>query len=312
MISFDEKNLAKLYKPSQSSVKHDNGSLLVIGGSSLFHGAPLLALKAVSRMVDMAFFASMEPSLLDVVAKTKASLFSFIWVPWAEVEEYIKRADAVLIGPGLMRYGKEIKKAKCKSQTLPAGRQDCKSKSKIIDEVGERTKKTTEELLKKFPKKRWVIDGGSLQVMEAKYIPEGTILTPNIREFKTLFSEVYGHCGEEECFRDDKRAEKMAQEAAGKYKCLIVLKTAKCYVASADEVIVVTGGNAGLTKGGTGDVLAGTIAGLLTKNEPMLAATAGSFLVKKAADELYKEKGFAYNADDLANKVAETYGEWWR
>ncbi len=42
-------------------------------------------------------------------------------------------------------------------------------------------------------------------------------------------------------------------------------------------------------KGGTGDVLAGVIAALYSRiNDPLLAAAAGSFLVKRAGEELWK------------------------
>ena len=40
-------------------------------------------------------------------------------------------------------------------------------------------------------------------------------------------------------------------------------------------------GNAGMTKGGTGDVLAGLVAALYCKNEAFLSACAGSYINKK-------------------------------
>ncbi len=56
-----------------------------------------------------------------------------------------------------------------------------------MDKEGLKTKKITETLLKKFPNKQWVIDAGSLQVMETKFIPPNAILTPNEKEFEMLF-----------------------------------------------------------------------------------------------------------------------------
>ena len=37
----------------------------------------------------------------------------------------------------------------------------------------------------------------------------------------------------------------------------------------------------------------------------MLAACGGAYVIKAAADELQKEKGIYYNADDLADKIPE-------
>src|SRR4030065_1868546 len=101
---FDISQLKDLYKPSKSSKGEDNGQVTIIGGSSLFHGAPILALKSASRIVDMVFFATPEKSVGMVAEQLKSKLLSFIWVPWEEAENYITKSDAVLIGPGFMRF----------------------------------------------------------------------------------------------------------------------------------------------------------------------------------------------------------------
>src|SRR4030042_1257521 len=105
--TFDKSDLKKLYKPRWDSGGEDNGQVTVIGGSSLFHGAPLYALKIASRIVDMVFFASPEKSVGEVANKLKSKLMSFIWVPWNEAEDFIPKSDAVLIGPGFMRFRSE-------------------------------------------------------------------------------------------------------------------------------------------------------------------------------------------------------------
>ncbi len=176
MKVFTESELDKLFKPKDNSSGEENGQITIIGGSSLFHGAPILALKAASRVVDMVFFTSPEPSLSSVVSKLKASLSSFIWVPWDEVDAYIEKSDAVLIGPGMMRFTHELKNKK--TERLKKGG---------LDEAGEKTREVTKRLLLKYPHKKWVIDAGSLQTMEPEWIPENAIVTPNTKEFSTLF-----------------------------------------------------------------------------------------------------------------------------
>lgn len=274
MEEFREEDLKKLFKPHKDSNKADNGQVTIIGGSKLFHGAPIFALKIASRIVDLVYFSSPEPSIGEVAAKIKSSLNSFIWVPWEEIEGYIKKSDAILIGPGLMRYRHE-------------GGEE-------YDEAGEESKEITETLLKKFPNKQWVIDAGSLQVIKPETIPQGAIITPNQKEYQLLFGS------------------KKPEQAAKECRLIIVSKDHETLVCSQDEGVIIKGGNAGLTKGGTGDVLAGLIVALAAKNPPFLAACAGAYLTKKAADELYKKVGFAYNADDLAEEIPRVLGEYWR
>ena len=276
---FDKNQLKKLYQPEHDSSGEDNGQVTIIGGSKLFHGAPLLSVKVASRIVDMVFFASPEPSLGPVAERIKSNLFSFIWVPWDEVEEYVAKSDAALIGPGFMRFESETQ-----------NQQNKEIKSSDLDAEGKKTKKITEKLLKNFPNKKWVIDAGSLQVMEPEWIPEKAVLTPNPKEFELLFNL--------------KAQMSVVEKMAKKHNCTIVLKGPETVVSSPEKTLIVKNGNPGLTKGGTGDCLAGLTAALLAKNDPLLAAAAASYIAKAAADELYGKVGTYYNADDLADKIA--------
>ncbi len=268
-MRFDKENLKELWKPRNDSSGEENGQVTIIGGSELFQGAPLLSLIACSRMVDMVFLATPAE---DKSIVQKENLFSkirsVIWVPRHDLDRYIIKSDAVLIGPGLMR--------------------------------GAGTRGLTKELLGKFPDKKWVIDAGSLQEMEAGWIPEKAILTPNSKEFELLFNSPLTPLFDKERGTE---GVSLIEEFAIKHKCVIVAKGAVGYVSDGETTYEIEGGNAGLTKGGTGDVLAGVIVGLLAKNSPLLAAAAGSYLVKKTADILYEEVGFNYNADDVAERV---------
>lgn len=304
MKTFDKEDLKKLYKPAWDSSGEDNGQITIIGGSSLFHGAPILALKTASRIVDMVFFASPEPSLKAVVNNLKANLSSFIWVPWSEVDAYIEKSDAVLIGPGLMRYSHE---------TLSTDHN-----SHLDDEAGKLTCGITKRLLTKFSHKKWVIDAGSLQTMEPDWIPENAILTPNRKEFETIF-KVKGQDPPSHKASEGQGG-KNVKEMAEKFKCVIVSKGPETIVAqpassmtkslraeSPNDCVLIKGGNPGLTKGGSGDVLAGLTTALLAKNDPFLAACSASYILKAAADELYKKVGVNYNSDDLADKIPEVF-----
>lgn len=269
---FDPGELKKLFKPEGES---RNGQVTIIGGSELFHGAPLFSLTTASRVVDMVFFSSPEKSVGEVASKLKSKLFAFIWVPWEEVDSYIEKSDAVLIGPGLMRFRSEKE-----HRVDPTGN----------DDATELTRQITKDFLSKFPFKKWVIDAGSLQVLDKDWIPEGAIITPNAKEYKNLFGDM-----------DPAEASKI-------YQCTIVLKGVEDRVCSGGNCVVVKGGNAGMSKGGTGDTLAGLTVALFAKNDAALSAASASYITKKAGDELYAKVRTNFNADDLANKVPEVLG----
>jgi hydroxyethylthiazole kinase-like uncharacterized protein yjeF len=284
MKIFTSQDLSRLYRPNINSQGEDNGQVVVIGGSRLFHGAPLMAVKAASRVSDMVFFSSPEKTLEGVVSQIKASILSFIWVPWKEIDSYIQKADAILIGPGFLRFSSE--------------EADHHQRTVACDEACQLTKKISEELLTKYKDKKWVIDAGSLQVISPKFIPQGAIVTPNRREFKQLFGVDINEV------ENTKKIVKLVETQAKKHRCVILFKGPTGVVSNGTETYAIEGGNPGLTKGGVGDTLAGLTVGLLAKNEPLLAASAASFLLKAAADRLFKEKGTYYSAEDLSNALS--------
>ena len=284
MDKFAPQELKNLYTPPMDSNGEDNGQVTIIGGSELFHGAPHLALTVASRVVDMVFFTSPEKSIESIADKIKSKLFSFIWVPWEEIEDYVEKSDACLIGPGFMRFGHES-----------AGDHERKI---ACDAACQVSRDVTKRLLTKFPEKKWVIDAGSLQVMDAKWIPEGAVLTPNKQEFKSLFDVEFNDFN----FGD---LVKTVEIKARKHNCTICYKAPVAIVTNGTKTVIVEGGNGGLTKGGTGDTLAGLITALLAKNDSFISTSAGAHILKSAADELYKKVGTNYNADDLANFIPE-------
>lgn len=283
--TFEAMDLQKMWRPSPTASKFDGGQITIIGGSTLFHGAPLFSLKAASRMVDMVYFSSIEDHK-GIAEQIKASLGSFIWVPREDVEYYVGKSDAVLIGPGLMRYSAQA--------THHA--------DMMCDDEGRLTRDTTMKLLQKFPEVHWVIDGGSLQVMKASEIPAGAVVTPNRREFHMLF-------GVELNFDDLDNVVKLAAQKANEYKCIVVAKGPTTVVTDGEQTVLVEGGNSGLTKGGTGDLMAGLTVAFRAKNDPVISAAAANFLIKKAAEKLADTRGLMYNTDDVVNMVPQVWKE---
>lgn len=263
METFNPKSLKNLYIPHPSSHKGQNGKLMIIGGSHLFHAASLWALKVASRIVDMVYYSSV-PENNEIVQRLKEEFRDAIVVPRGKIDGYMQEAEAVLIGPGLPR---------------PDGQE-------VSDND---TRELTLALFKRYAKKQWIVDGGSLQVVRPEELPKGAILTPHHKEFTTLFGVQ----------AKPEHVEQMAKQ----YGVIIVSKGEVDIVCSKDRCVRISGGNAGMTKGGTGDALAGLIAALATKNDPFLAASTGSYLNKKAGESLSKKVGLYFNTSDLVDEI---------
>lgn len=284
MKRITEADLKGLYLPPKNSHKGQNGRLLIIGGSYLFHAASLWALKVASRIVDLVHYSSV-PENNELVMRLKSEFRDGIVVPRNEVENYIEEDDAILIGPGMTR--------------------------------DQETESLTNHLLKKFPHKQWVIDAGALQMMDVSLVPKNTILTPHQGEFCGLLSRVT-----DPRFKDLSERGELADHVglfAKRFNCIVLVKGAVDIACNGGEsggkicapgdCVEIQGGNEGMTKGGTGDVLAGLIVALACKNEPFLATIAGSFINKQAGDMLYKRVGPYFNASDLADEIPRVMKE---
>ncbi|PIP74505.1 MAG: NAD(P)H-hydrate dehydratase [Candidatus Levybacteria bacterium CG_4_9_14_3_um_filter_35_16] len=278
MQEFNSKDLKNLFVPNKDSHKGQNGKLMIIGGSKLFHAASLWSLKVASRIVDMVFYSSV-PENNEIVQKVKEEFRDGIVIPRNKIANYINEADCVLIGPGMPRKEGE-------------------------EEGDDDTKVITEYLLKSSQNKKWVIDGGSLQTINPSLIPQGTIITPHTKEFEKLFNFQFPISNFQSNSNDQiSKIEKIVQEKAKKYNCVVLLKGSIDIVSNGEETVRISGGNAGMTKGGTGDVLAGLVAALYCKNDAFLAACAGSYINKKTGEKLAEKMGLYFNASDLADEI---------
>jgi len=258
--------LSKITIPTSSSHKGQNGKVLVIGGSSLFHGAVLWAAEAASAIVDMVHVASTKENN-EIIRAIKTMWQTGMVISEKDIDSYAQEDDVILIGNGMMRTGQE----------------------------GEYAQKLVSDLIARFPDKQFVFDAGALQVMSAHLLTslrKKAVLTPHQREFQTLFGVDISALSLEE-------KERVVQDTAHSYSCIIVLKAVSDIISNGSKTVVIQGGNAGLTKGGTGDILAGLTAGMSATSDPFVAAIIASYLLKKTADELFEVKGFWYTTQDI-------------
>ncbi len=278
---------SKINLPQPNSHKGQNGRVLIIGGSSLFHSASLWAAEVASHFVDMVHYSSTKENE-EIFLSLKKKFHNGIIVPQEKLMEYVKEDDAILVGSGMVR-------------------QDQKSNIKYQNDIlkikneAEYTRELTFYLINNFSEKQFVFDAGALQMMDKEWLLKlktPAIITPHQKEFEKLFGQPILNLTIEE-------KTKMVEEAAKKYKAIILLKAVVDIISDGKQTYVVEGGNAGLTKGGTGDILAGLTTALSATNQALISAVSSSILLKVTGDKLFQSKGYWYNIDNIIELIPE-------
>ncbi|MDR0907455.1 MAG: NAD(P)H-hydrate dehydratase [Rikenellaceae bacterium] len=142
-----------------------------------------------------------------------------------------------------------------------------------------------------------LLDADALNIITAnpllaKSIPAGSVLTPHPRELQRLVGE----------WADDREKLAKTLELAQELKSVVVVKGAHTAICTPDgRVLFNSSGNPGMAKGGSGDVLAGYITGLLARGYTAEdACVIGVYIHGRAGDkaaEYYGEE--AMNSADL-------------
>ena len=165
-------------------------------------------------------------------------------------------------------------------------------------EVG--TREAFQELLSR-EKKAMALDADALNLLAEEEgwmdrLPVGTILTPHVGEFERLFGD---------CRDGFERLDRMRTFSKEK-KVIVVLKGAHSAISDEEgNIYFNTTGNPGMATGGSGDVLAGMITGLLAQGYQGLdAALCGVYVHGLAGDMAKKEVGeMSLVASNLLNFI---------
>ncbi|MBT3539397.1 NAD(P)H-hydrate dehydratase [Candidatus Parcubacteria bacterium] len=148
-------------------------------------------------------------------------------------------------------------------------------------------------LLTKYEDKKIVIDATAMWHLNPAWINNNTILTPHSREFEQVYK----------CKPTSDHVHTMAIEYGG----TVLLKGKYDYVSNGEDIWENRTGNVGMTKGGTGDVVSGTVAALSCTNDNITATCVGIHLAGLAGDESYEKKGTFYNAEDLVEQMGNIW-----
>ena len=306
-----EERVRELLPPRpDDSNKGSFGKVLVIAGSVNYIGAAALAtLGAMRAGVGLATLATPGDLLPMLGAKLTECTFlplpSDMGVIGSHAAEKVRTEmqgyDALLVGCGI---GKEKETATFLRSLLAQADLPSRASARSIG-FASRMSETTEQAAaneQKLPP--LVLDGDALNIISSweewdKALPAGSVLTPHPSEMARLTGATV----------DEVQADRVgvARDAAARWKCIVVLKGASTVVAGPDGRLSISPfSNPALATAGTGDVLAGAIAGIIAQGaSPVEAAIAGVYLHGLAGEFLAEKYGPAGGlAGDLPELLA--------
>lgn len=270
------KNLvvSKLPPRPISANKGTFGSVLIIAGSKNYPGAAMLSVLSAARVGSGLITLSTTSEVHKIIVPEIpfATFLSF-----SEIEENLKKYDSVLIGPGLGRNNdlrfkiKEwINLSVLKNKKLVLDADGLNNLTKII---------------------RW-----------EKLLKEDIIFTPHPGEM----SRLTGLSIE----KIQKNRQEVSKKFAKFWNKTIVLKGAETVIADPKgEIFISPFSNPLLATAGTGDVLAGLIAGLLAQGLSLADASIVGVYIHGLAGEKLKEKfgDRGATADDLVGILPSVF-----
>ena len=283
------------------------GSALIVAGSPQYVGAAVLsctgALRVGTGIVTLACARSIYPMLASKLTETtfeplddKEGLLS------AEEAYSVRRAlargyDALLVGPGLGQGGYVVAFMRALVPMLEATRGSGSQRAQPSQGSGSQPDREGRGGLRAV-----VIDADGLNNLAKienwwQLLKVPAIITPHPGELSRLAGIEVA-----EIQRDRLAA---ARKCAAEWGLTVVLKGANTVVAAPDgRARLSPFANPGLASGGTGDVLAGAITGLIAQGlDPFEAASLGVYLHALAAEMVRRDLG---DAGMLAGDVAAT------
>ena len=258
-----------------ASRKGDNGKVLVLGGSYFYHGAPILSSLAALRCgTDLVY--TCVPKIN--VQATRATSPNLIVLPLVDAK-LTRGAVHKLLGV----IPKELDSA-----TIGMGLaiQDIEALKLLVTSLLNRDVRLSLDASALVPY--------ILPVIKNKKI----VVTPHAGEFKRLFGELPSNSKKERILT----VEKYAKENS----LTILLKGPTDIVSDGQKTYLNVKNTPAMTVGGTGDVLSGMVAGMLSKNRnPIEAAAAAAFINGKAGMLAQKKHGLHIVATDLLEFISD-------
>ena len=247
------------FEPQRPEDGHKNtfGTALICAGSEFMSGAAVMAAGAALRSGAGLVRVFSENKTLDAIRTSEPC--ALLSLRPDETSDLLRKAkelsassSAVLFGSGIPQEYKDLEALICRF---------LENADNVVLDAGALMSKPD----------AW---GRIAECLKARKTP--AVITPHIGEFARLLrlpkSEVSDN------------AEELALNSASDNNCVVVLKSAKTYIATPDGMLFVNDApNSGLAKGGSGDILAGLLTGFLAQGmQPYKAACSAVFIHSEA------------------------------
>jgi NAD(P)H-hydrate repair Nnr-like enzyme with NAD(P)H-hydrate dehydratase domain len=290
------------------------GGVVVVAGSPSYPGAAILASRSAGRAGAGIVYLATSRSVIGAVT---AAMPEVAYIPLPETEsssgarravdsirEHLERASAMVVGPGL---GADEASDTLLSTLFGFGGRSEQARGRM-GFGGEKPVATTSaeasESLFADSRLHVVIDADGLNWLARqeswweKLPAQRVVLTPHPGELSRLLDRPVG-----EITADPVAT---AREAALKWQQVVLLKGGQAVVSNGETTIVADLAAASLATAGSGDVLAGTIGGLLAQlRSPLEAAALAIYVGPRAALRVEDRFGvLGVVASDLPDSIA--------
>jgi ADP-dependent NAD(P)H-hydrate dehydratase len=263
--------LVKKFIPERkiSSRKGDNGTVLVVGGSYIYHGAPILAsLAALRAGSDLVY--TCVPKINT--QSTRAISPNLIVLPLVDSKLTRGAANKLL---GQIPHGLD-------SATIGMGLaiKDIESLTTLLKPLINRDVRLSLDAS--------ALVSGVLPLISNKNVT----VTPHAGEFKRLFGEVPPNSIKDRVVLVEKHAKK--------HQVTILLKGPTDIISDGTKTFLNPKKTPAMTVGGTGDVLSGITAAFLARNRNSLeSASAAAYVNGLAGKQVQRKLGLHMAASDL-------------
>ncbi|WP_229109902.1 NAD(P)H-hydrate dehydratase [Halapricum desulfuricans] len=259
-------DLLRLSRPADSH-KGDFGEVLVIGGGP-YTGAPALAAQAALRAGADLVRVACPRSVADEIQSYSENLI-------------VRPFDGDRFTPDSVERVLSL-----------AGEHDSVVLGPGLG-AAENTLVAVREFLERYDGFA-VVDADALGVVPGVETDATLVCTPHQGELEAMGGETADDWRE--------RAELVESFAAELGQTLLV-KGPYDVLSDGERTRVNRTGNPGMTVGGTGDVLAGTVGALTATQEPMAAAAIGAYVTGAAGDRVVERQGYGLVATDLLGSI---------
>jgi len=268
MQTLSKESLSIIQKRPQNSHKGTFGRTVVVGGNAQFGGAVIMSTEACVNAGSGLTTAISEPANHAALHARIPEAMAVDWNDKELCDSVLDSADVILVGPGL---GEDQKSQELLSYVF---------------------EKQTE-------KQQLVIDGSAISLFakgnEELPYPEMTVFTPHQMEWQRLSG-----------IKIADQTEEINQAVQQELQATIVLKSHQTEIYNDKNTFQNPLGNPGMATGGTGDTLAGIIAGFLAQfPHSVETINAAVYLHSYIADQLAHD-----NYVVLPTKISQALPYW--